>query len=79
MNIQRNGNNSIKPVVVDFKNYASKKPRFNKVACKGCFYPFEPKNKNVCFCDQCNEGRKVYKNLKDTQSMLTVGGVYGHH
>ena len=78
MNIKNKGHNNIKSVVVDFQSYVSRKPGFKK-RCKGCLYLFSPKNKNDCFCDQCGEGRKAYRNLKATQAMLAVWGIYGHH
>jgi len=78
MNTSNNSNDGLKPVVVDFQNYVGKKPGFKK-ACKGCSYPFKPKSQNECFCDQCSDGRNVYRNMKATQALLASGGDYGYH
>ncbi len=76
MNISNN--NNVKPVVIDFQGYVNRKLG-SKQSCHGCFYVFTSKNKKVRFCDQCSDGRRVYRNLKATQSMLAARGVYGYH
>jgi len=77
MNVSNKDNNYTKSVVVDFQSYMRSKARLKK-RCLGCSYRFIPKNNLVCFCEQCADGRKLYRNLKAIQGMLAVGGVYGY-
>ncbi len=78
MNISKNGNNSLKPVVIDFQTYVSRKARFKKI-CRGCFYLFTSKNENACYCDTCSAGRMLYARLQATKALLVAGGRYGYH
>lgn len=78
MNLSNKDNNSTKLVVVGFQSYMRSKSKLKK-RCLGCSYRFTPKNNHNCFCDQCSDGRNIYKNLKVTQAMLVAGGEYGYH